>query len=83
MATGLFSIYLPTQLPVLTPKGAGQCFLIFKISEEHYTTYVVALDNSGEIWEFPNTKVRVFPNWTMGRNSSDDPFGTKDKKSIK
>ncbi len=35
--------------------------------EEHNLIWVVALDDSGEIWCAPNPKVRMRSNWTMGR----------------
>jgi hypothetical protein len=33
---------------------------------EHHLIRVTAIDETGEIWCAPNSKVRVQANWTMG-----------------
>ena len=48
-------------------KGKGQAFAVIDYGEEHNLIWVVALDESGEIWCSPNPKVRMRANWTMGR----------------
>ena len=59
---------LTTSIPVTVEgKGKGLAFAVIDYGEEHNLIWVVALDDSGEIWCSPNPKVRMRPNWTMGR----------------
>ena len=53
----------------LTVEGKGKGFAIAVIDygQEHNLIWVVALDETGEIWCSPNPKVRLQQNWTMGR----------------
>jgi hypothetical protein len=73
-AAGLFRVgimsftQLTTSLPVsVQGKGNGYAFAVIDYGEEHNLIWVVALDDSGEIWCSPNPKVRMRNNWTMGR----------------
>ena len=60
---------LTSSIPVTVQgKGKGSAFAVIDYGEEHNLIWVVALDDSGEIWWSPNPKVRVRSNWTMGRN---------------
>ena len=60
---------LATNIPVsVEGKGQGYAFAVIDYGEEHNLIWVVALDQSGEIWCSPNPKVRMRNNWTMGRN---------------
>ena len=55
-------------LPVsVEDKGKGSAIAVIDYGEEHNLIWVVALDDSGEIWCSPNPKVRLRTNWTMGR----------------
>jgi hypothetical protein len=55
-------------LPVrVEGKGSGYAFAVIDYGQEHNLIWVVALDDSGEIWCSPNPKVRMLTNWTMGR----------------
>ncbi len=58
---------LNPQIPLKTEKGDGQAVAVIDYSEEHDLIWVVILDDSGEIWCMPNSKVRGFKNYTMGR----------------
>lgn len=58
---------LDPQIPLMTEKGPGQAIGVIDYSEEHNLLWVVILDNGGGIWTLPNSKVRGFPNETMGR----------------
>ena len=62
-------LQLNPQIPLLTPKGPSQAIAVIDYSEEHDLKWVVILDDSGEIWTFPNSKVRGFKNITMGRDN--------------
>ena len=48
-------------------KGKGSAIAVIDYGQEHNLIWVVALDDSGEIWCSPNPKVRLQKNWTMGR----------------
>ena len=60
---------LAPSIPVTVQSGNGNglAFAVIDYGEEHNLIWVVALDDSGEIWCSPNPKVRVRSNWTMGR----------------
>lgn len=62
---------LDPSLPVTVEgKGKGYAFAVIDYGQEHHLIWVVALDDSGEIWSAPNPKVRMANNWTMGRGSA-------------
>lgn len=54
-------------LPISTPKGNGVAWLVINEGVEHNLQWVVAIDTTGEVWTFDNTKVRAQKNITMGR----------------
>lgn len=58
---------LNPQIPMITEKGDGQAIAVIDYSEEHHLLWVVALDETGEIWTIPNPKVKLFPNYSIGR----------------
>ena len=59
---------LSPELPVtVIGKGHGLAFAVIDYGEEQNLIWVVALDDSGEIWCSPNPIVRMRGNWTMGR----------------
>jgi hypothetical protein len=66
-------LQLNPQIPVRTPKGNAQAFLIIDYSEEHDLKWVVFQDDTGECWAWSNKEIRAFPNATMGRSASTNP----------
>ena len=50
-------------------KGEGYAFAVIDYGQEHNLIWVTAIDETGEIWCAPNPKVRLLPNWSMGRSS--------------
>lgn len=58
---------LNPQIPVMTDRGGAQAVAIIDYSEEHDLKWVCFLDSDGSCWTFPNSKVRAFPNYSMGR----------------
>ncbi len=56
----------PIPLHVLD-KGDGWALAVIDYGQEHNLIWVTAIDATGEIWCAPNPRVRVRPNWTMGR----------------
>ena len=58
---------LDPSIPMLTSKGDGLAFAVIDYGMEHSLLWVVAMDDSGEIWCVPNAEVRAAPNWSAGR----------------
>jgi hypothetical protein len=54
-------------IPLDTPKGPGLAHLMIDYSCEMHLYWVVFIDDTGEIWMFPNPQVRAQKNITMGR----------------
>lgn len=50
-----------------TVKGSGMAFAVIDYGIEHNLIWVIALDESREIWCVPNQEVRMQKNWTAGR----------------
>jgi hypothetical protein len=56
----------PIPLTVLE-KGDGFAVGVIDYGQEFDLLWVVALNDSGEIWSAPNPQVRMQGNWSMGR----------------
>ena len=54
-------------IPLETSRGQGYALAVIDYGMEHNLLWVVALDESGEIWCVPNAEVRAQRNWTAGR----------------
>jgi hypothetical protein len=50
-------------------RGKGYAIAVIDYGPEHNLIWVVAIDDTGEIWCAPNPQVRMQSNWTMGRAS--------------
>jgi hypothetical protein len=62
---------LDPPLPVhVIDKGPGYAFAVIDYGQEHNLIWVTAINDTGEIWCAPNPRVRLQPNWTMGRQKS-------------
>lgn len=48
-------------------KGHGYAIAMIDYSQEHDLLWVVAINETGEIWTVPNQKVRMLKNITMER----------------
>lgn len=48
-------------------RGSGYAFAVIDYGQEHDLMWVVAIDETAEIWCVPNPSVRMRPNWSMGR----------------
>jgi len=60
-------LQLNPQIPVTSPKGPGQALGWIDYSPEHHLLWIVAQDDSGEVWIWANGKVRLRDNPTLGR----------------
>jgi hypothetical protein len=56
----------PLPMTVLD-RGDGYAVAVIDYGQEFDLLWVVALNDSGEIWCAPNPKVRMQGNWSMGR----------------
>ena len=62
---------LDPPIPVhVIDKGDGFAIAVIDYGQEHNLIWVTAIDGTGEIWCAPNPRVRMQPNWTMGRPRS-------------
>lgn len=55
-----------------TPKGVGLCHFLIDYGEEHDLLWVVADDETGELWAWPNPQVRAVPNISLGAKREDE-----------
>ena len=62
----MFTQLNPT-IPLTTPKGNGQALAVIDYGSEHHLICVVAIDETGEIWSYPNPEIKSQKNITMGR----------------
>lgn len=62
-------VQLSPQIPLVTPKGNAKAILLIDYSEDHNLMWVCIQDDSGEIWTWPNYKVRGIKNVSMDRNN--------------
>lgn len=60
-------LQLDPPLPLDTPKGKGWAHLVIDCGLEADLLWVVFLDSNGECWTWPNPKVRLQQNVTLGR----------------
>jgi hypothetical protein len=61
-------VQLDPPLPMtVIDKGDGYAVAVIDYGQEFNLLWVVALNDSGEIWCAPNPKVRMQANWSMGR----------------
>ena len=61
---------LNPSLPMDTPKGAGYAVAVIDYGLEHSLLWVVALNDTGEIWCVPNSEARMQKNWSAGRRGA-------------
>lgn len=73
---------LPIPLHVLD-KGDGLAFGVIDYGPEHNLLWITAIDATGEIWCAPNPKVRMQPNWSVGRGSSPAVAASKQRMASK
>ena len=58
---------LNPSIPMDTAKGSGLALAVIDYGLEHSLLWVVAIDDTGEIWCVPNGDVRAQKNWSAGR----------------
>ena len=61
-------LQLKPSIPVLVVgKGEGEAIAWFDYSKEDHLMWLVAMDNTGEVWLVPNPKIRLLENYSVGR----------------
>jgi hypothetical protein len=68
-----FSQLNPTLPMTVEGKGSGYALAVIDYGPEHHLIWVVAIDETGEVWSAPNPQVRMQSNWTMGRREQTAP----------
>jgi len=64
----MFILQLNPSLPVhVKDKGIGEALFIQEFSKEDNLIWIVAMDNTGEVWQVPNPDIRLLNNYTIGR----------------
>jgi len=61
-------LQLNPPLPVETPRGKALAHILIDYGPEEHLLWVCFQSDTGEIWAWPNPKVRAQSNPTMGRN---------------
>lgn len=57
----------PTLPVTVESKGDGYALAVIDYGPEHHLIWVVAINETGEVWCAANPSVRMQSNWTMGR----------------
>lgn len=65
----------PTLPVTVEGKGKGLAFGVIDYSEEHHLIWVVAMNETSEVWCVPNPEIRVQSNWTFGRGAAPQRVG--------
>jgi hypothetical protein len=60
-------IQLNPPIPMTCPKGSGLAIFLTDYGCEYNHIWTIALDDTGELWSFPNPEVRMQKNITFGR----------------
>ncbi len=60
-------LQLNPTIPMWTEKGVGYAIAIIDYSQEHSILWLIALNETGEIWAMPNEDVRLVRNYSLGR----------------
>lgn len=62
-------LQLNPTIPMWTAKGVGYAIAMIDYSQEHSLLWVIALNETGEIWAMPNEDVRLVRNYSVGRGN--------------
>jgi hypothetical protein len=71
-------IQLDPPLPISCPKGEGLALFLTDYGCEFNHIWTIAIDETGEIWSYPNPQVRMQKNITMNRLLK-DPKNEKER----
>jgi len=65
---------LDPPIPLSTPKGNGYAHFLIDEGIENHFFWMVFINETGEIWTFPNTQVRAEKNISLGRYLKDEKW---------
>lgn len=61
-------VQLNPSIPVhVVGKGSGEAVGWMDYGKEDHLIWIVAMDESGEVWCVPNPEIRFMPNFSIGR----------------
>lgn len=66
-------LQLNPPIPVASPRGSGICHALLDYGPEFTTLWLVADDETGQLWWVPQDKIRAQRNISMGRLSPEKP----------
>jgi len=67
-------LQLNPTIPMSTSKGNGQALFLIDYGSEHNIMFTIAIDDTGELWTFDSTKIRMQKNITIGRILNNPPL---------
>ncbi len=73
-------LQLNPPIPVICPKGQGLAYLVIDYGVDYDLMWVIAIDETGEFWTYPNPKVKAIKNITLGRVKEVGIMEKKDNK---
>ncbi|CAB4166650.1 hypothetical protein UFOVP838_41 [uncultured Caudovirales phage] len=75
---------LTPTIPMDTPKGPAKAHFVIDYGQEHHLLWVCFQDDTGECWTWPNYKVKLQANISMGqRIDHEHPLsGLRDTLSV-
>lgn len=65
-------LQLNPTIPMSCPRGDGYAIALIDYSQEHSLYWIIAITETGEIWTYPNERVRMLMNITLGREEVED-----------
>jgi len=60
-------LQLSPPIPLSCPKGNGLAYFVIDYSPDYDLMWVIAINETGEIWTFNNQEVRAVKNITLDR----------------
>ena len=66
----MFTQLNPTLPLHVLDRGDGYAVGVIDYGQEHNLIWVTVINQTGEVWCAPNSKVRFGKNWTMGRGEN-------------
>ena len=64
----MITVLNPSIPVVVIEQGTGECIGWIDYGPEHHLLWIVALDAGGEVWQVPNTQIRLCRNPSMLRH---------------
>lgn len=66
-------LHLNPSIPVyVTDRGAGEALGWIDYGKEDHLIWIVAIDDTGEVWLVPNPKIRMMNNYSIDRKVNRD-----------